>query len=173
MRSRERERFMKMGFSGEELEIRDKLYKAKKNATYKIIITEERVRNGKYVNKFGDDVNLMYFADNPEEGDYVDTVYFSRPKEFNDILRLYEGLFYRMFDMESGEMIGYGSLDPDSPIEEIRMHTSECGSVCEYCFWRGMLYGEEKEMNGLVTCYHPTENEAWKRIYESYGKAVV
>ena len=162
MRARERERFLRMNYNEGELEIRDRLYKARKNAKYKIRITQEHYDKKR---KFSDDdppydYYLAYFSDNPEEGTYVDTIYFSSPDDFQDIISLYEGLFYELFDISTGKRIGSGCLDPDSPVEEIRDNEGKtCGGVCKYCFWQGMLYDEVKDsFEGNYFCYNPDNN---------------
>ena len=153
MRKRERERFQRMDFTEGELEIRDRLYKNRKLAKYKIVITQEKgVAYGVYENKYREKVSLADLSDNPSDGLYVDTIYFYRPDQFENIVGLYEGLFYELFEIESGKRIGYGMLDPDSPVEEIRETIKECCGVCEFCFWHGMLYDEEKE-GSEYKCY--------------------
>ena len=145
MRTREKERFLRLRFTEKELEIRDRLYKergCKRNAAkYKIVITEET-----------DSAPMDFFIDNPEAGQYIDTIYFSFPWQFEMVLELYEGLFYQLFDMETGKRIGYGGLDPDSPVEEIRETVTECCKVCKFCFWHGMLFNENKNGNEYY-CY--------------------
>lgn len=153
MRERERKRFLRLHFTEAELEVRDRLYKSRKLAKYKIIITQEkRVGYGIYENKYGERVSLGDLGDFPNEGIYVDTIYFYRPDQFKDIVGLYEGLFYELYEIESGKRIGFGMLDPDSPVEEIRETVTECCCVCELCFWHGMLYNEEKDGNEYK-CY--------------------
>lgn len=151
MRKRERERFLRMNFTEKELEIRDWLYKDRDIAKYKIVITEENHNKSD---------SLDVFSDFPEEGRYIDTIYFYYPDQYLDILKLYEGLFYQIFDLKSGKRIGYGMLDPDSPVEELReFEGKSCGSVCKFCWWRGMLYDEKK--NGeFYHCYNPIEEES-------------
>ena len=175
MRARERERFLRLNYTPQELEIRDGLYKNRKLAKYKIRITEEhydKKRSFAY-GKPTYSSYLTYFTDFPEEGTYLDTIYFYKPSQFENIMKLYEGMFYELFDLETGERIGYGSLDPDSPVEEIREHF-KCNDVCELCFWRGMIWGEKKteEINGnyFCTCYHPKERKVWERELEHERK---
>ena len=151
MRTRERERFLRMNFTEKELNIRNWLYKNKKLAKYKIIITQENYKKSD---------SLAYFSDYPEEGKYVDTIYFYNPDQYLDILKLYEGLFYQLFDLESGEIIGPGMLDPDSPVEEIREFEGKtCGRVCQSCWWRGLLY-DEKRPDERFYCYNSNEKES-------------
>lgn len=79
---------------------------------YVMIVTSEDER---YEN---DEVQLDFFWDNPWEGLLVDIVYGDSWDElFGDGHN--EGLFYQLYSTETGERIGYGSLDPDSPREEI------------------------------------------------------
>lgn len=162
MRKRERERFInKLNFTEKELMIRDRLYKRRKAARYKIVIYGERYNSlGEYVDPEGNTVyGLFYFSDFPSDGVYYDTIYFYEPDQFLDIIKLYEGAFYELYDLETGKEIGSGTLDPDSPVEEIRETNKECCHVCKFCFWRGMLYGEDKmgydtETNEYgYTCY--------------------
>ena len=128
MRARERERFLRMNFTEEELEIRDRLYKVnRKVARFKIVITTEHDRKRKHMKEADPDGSLgyangylAYFSEYPEDGTYLDTLYFYSPYQYEDILSLYEGQLYQLFDMKTGQRIGYGSFDPDSPVEEIR-----------------------------------------------------
>ena len=79
---------------------------------YVMIVTSEDERYGH------DGIQLDFFWDNPWEGLLVDIVYGNSYEELfgnGD----YEGLFYQLYSTETGERIGYGSLDPDSPREEI------------------------------------------------------
>lgn len=171
MRTREKERFVKLGFTENELQIRDSLYKRresrKNTANWKIIITTEHYDQSKRKHS-GYDPNgyLAYFTDYPEDGTYLDTIWFDHPEEFEKICTLYEGQFYQLFDNTTQKRIGYGSLDPDSPIEEIRAHVKQCCSVCQSCFWRGMLYGEIKDIKTtqgwMYTCYHPIYRKEWE-----------
>lgn len=179
MRARERERFMKLNFTEEELEIRDRLYKVdRKTARFKIVITTEHYRKRKHLKEADPDGTLgyangylAYFTEYPEDGTYLDTIYFYNPNQYNDIVTLYEGQFYQLFDIASGERIGYGNFDPDNPIEEIREHTGKkCECVCQSCFWRGMLYNECDSIikNGeyYCTCYNPDEIENHRKELE-------
>lgn len=151
MRTKERERFLRMNFTEKELEIRDSLYKHRDKAKYKIVITEENHKKSD---------SLDVFSDFPEEGRYIDTIYFYTPDQYLNVLKLYEGLFYQIFDLKSGERIGYGMLDPDSPVEEIREFEGKtCGSVCEFCWWRGLLY-DEKRPDERFYCYNSNEEES-------------
>lgn len=153
MRKRERERFQRLNFTEEDLEIRDSLYKdigcQKNTAMYKIIITEENNKRKHAGYNYG---YLAYFSDYPEDGTYIDTIYFSFPYQFDNIIKLYEGEFYQLFDNVTGKRIGYGNFDPDSPVEEIRGTVNECCLVCRFCFWHGMLYNEENGV-GEYRCY--------------------
>ena len=176
MRKRERERFLRMNYTEEELWIRNTLMKSKKyreQSRFKIVIYTERFNKyGQYVDRAGHKMQLLEFSDSPEEGRYLDTIWFNYPREFEAIIKLYEGQFYVLFNMATGERIGYGSLDPDSPVEEIREHF-ECCDVCELCFWRGMIWGEKKDVEiagkSFCTCYHPDEREVWKQVIEQEG----
>lgn len=79
---------------------------------YVMIVTSEDERYGY------DGIQLDFFWNNPWEGLLVDIVYGNSYEELfgnGD----YEGLFYQLYSTETGERIGYGSLDPDSPREEI------------------------------------------------------
>ena len=178
MRERQKKRLLeRCNYTPEELEIRETLKANKHNAKYKIIITEEHYDEKKrkhqnaatavlgYNNGY-----LAYFSDYPEDGNYIDMIYFNWPWEYQRIVQLYEGEFYQLFDVATGNRIGYGSFDPDSPIEDIRETKPECCYVCEHCFWRGTLYGEIKEINNLVTCYNPIEKENWKEVYKQMTK---
>ena len=79
---------------------------------YVMIVTSEDERYGH------DGIQLDFFWDNPWEGLLVDIVYGDSWDElFGDGHN--EGLFYQLYSTETGERIGYGSLDPDSPREEI------------------------------------------------------
>lgn len=168
MRTRERERFIRLNFTPEELEIRDRLYTNRKLARYKIIITEEHYdKKRKHSNeKPPYDSYLSYFTDHPEDGTYLDTIYFYEPSHLMDILKLYEGMFYQLFSVKENKLIGKGSLDPDSPVEEIREYegADNCCQVCEDCFWRGMIFGEAKTAGDgkYVICYNPKEADSWK-----------
>lgn len=173
MRKRERERFLRMNFTEDELDMRNKLYKERNLASYKIVITQEHYdRKRKHADAAPPyDNYLAYFSDFPEDGDYVDTIYFYEPWQYNLIVKLYEGLFYQLFDLKTGKRIGYGSFDPDSPVEDIRgSGTGECCNVCELCFWRGMLYKEitvvEKHGESYFYCYNPNEKENWEKELE-------
>ena len=182
MRAREEARFRSMNFTDEEIEIRNKLYKARKNARYKMIITTEHydMNKRKHLNEVDPDGKLgytngylAYFTDYPEDGTYLDTVYFRYPYEYKMVIQLYEGQFYQLFDMETGERIGYGNLDPDSPVEEIRATNRECCDVCDMCFWTGLLYNEDDYFDApgkdyvYATCYHPVMRKEWIRAYMS------
>lgn len=177
MRARERERFLRMNFTEDELKIRNELYKARKNAKYKMIITTEHYNKQR---KYDDrkppyDDYLAYFSDYPDEGKYLDTIYFRYPYDYMDIIKLYEGQFYQLFNLDTGKEIGSGCLDPDSPVEEIRYDKDdpeyfECCCACAECFWRGMLYDETKEVFDGVhyccTCYHPEERKVWEEEFK-------
>lgn len=79
---------------------------------YVMIVTSEDERYGH------DGIQLDFFWDNPWEGLLVDIVYGDSYDELfgnGD----YEGLFYQLYSTETGERIGYGELDPNSPREEI------------------------------------------------------
>ena len=177
MRARERERFLRMNFTEKELEIRDRIYKVKRElARFKMVITAEHYNKRKHLKEVDPDGTLgyangylAYFCEYPEDGTYLDTVYFNDPDEYRDILTLYEGMFYQLFDMKTGDRIGYGSFDPDSPIEEIRERIGEdcCETVCKFCFWRGLLYQEAENVtkNGMnfYTCYNKKEMPVWEK----------
>ena len=79
---------------------------------YVMIVTSEDERYGH------DGIQLDFFWNNPWEGLLVDIVYGDSYEELFDNGD-YEGLFYQLYSTETGERIGYGSLDPDSPREEI------------------------------------------------------
>lgn len=173
MRARERERFLRMNFTEKELEIRDRLYKINRNyCRWKMVITTEKDRKHmKEANPDGDlgyaNGCLAYFSNYPENGKYIDTIYFNDPDEYRDIITLYEGLFYQLFDFISGERIGAGCLDPDSPVEEIRERIGdECGIVCKFCFWRGLLYDEAETIvkNGTnyYVCHNKKQQASWE-----------
>ena len=79
---------------------------------YVMIVTSEDERYGH------DGIQLDFFWDNPWEGLLVDIVYGDSYDELfgnGD----YEGLFYQLYSTETGERIGYGELDPNSPKDEI------------------------------------------------------
>lgn len=79
---------------------------------YVMIVTSEDERYGH------DGIQLDFFWDNPWEGLLVDIVYGDSYDELfgnGD----YEGLFYQLYSTETGERIGYGELDPNSPREEV------------------------------------------------------
>lgn len=79
---------------------------------YVMIVTSEDERYGH------DGIQLDFFWDNPWEGKLEEIVYGDSWDElFGDGHN--EGLFYQLYSTETGERIGYGSLDPDSPREEI------------------------------------------------------
>lgn len=79
---------------------------------YVMIVTSEDERYGH------DGIQLDFFWDNPWEGLLEEIVYGDSWDElFGDGHN--EGLFYQLYSTETGERIGYGSLDPDSPREEI------------------------------------------------------
>ena len=79
---------------------------------YVMIVTSEDERYGH------DGIQLDFFWDNPWEGLLVDIVYGDNWEElFGNGEN--EGLFYQLYSTATGERIGYGSLDPDSPREEI------------------------------------------------------
>lgn len=75
------------------------------NFKYLMIVTEEY------------EDNLSYYADKPWEGRLVDIVYGA------DVDHLWkkdnEGLFYQLYDSESGKRLGYGVLCYDSIKEDI------------------------------------------------------
>lgn len=79
---------------------------------YVMIVTSEDERYGH------DGIQLDFFWDNPWEGLLVDIVYGDSYEElFGNGDN--EGLFYQLYSTETGERIGYGSLDPNSLREEI------------------------------------------------------
>lgn len=136
MRAREYERFMKMNFSTEEIETRARLMRVnRKICRYKIIITTECEKKLKNHNL---SEYITYFSNHPENGKYLDTIYFYTPSQYYDIVKLYEGNFYQLFDLGTGERIGYGLFDPDNPLEDIAEQTGDkCEGVCEFCFKNG------------------------------------
>ena len=64
-----------------------------------------------------------YWADNPWDGDLQDIVF------GQDIKTLWkpenEGLFYQLYDLQTGKRIGYGTVFYDSIQEEIEMNERE------------------------------------------------
>lgn len=65
-----------------------------------------------------DGPGLAYISDHPWEGNLEETI------QFNTIGELFahdvEGLFYQLFDNESGRRLGYGMIDPDYPATDIQ-----------------------------------------------------
>lgn len=97
---------------------------------YVMIVTSEDERYGH------DGIQLDFFWDNPWEGLLVDIVYGDSWDElFGDGHN--EGLFYQLYSTETGERIGYGELDPNSPREEIEeFESKENKNVYEITFNR-------------------------------------
>lgn len=84
---------------------------------YTMIITSEDERYG--------EKGLSFFSDNPWEGNLEEVIF------GDDFDALFgngrnEGLFYQLYCNESGKRIGSGSLDPDSPREEIQLWEEKC-----------------------------------------------
>lgn len=83
-----------------------------KEYKYVMIITseDERYASG--------EKDLGWFGEHPWEGILEDIVFGNNWEElFGDGRN--EGLFYQLYSTETGKRIGYGSLDPDTPREEI------------------------------------------------------
>ena len=166
MTAEQRERFLSLNYTDHELEIRDRLMRPEDKAVYKIVITEENEEN---------DFEDCLFS--PGLGTYIDTIYFSNPREFNDIIKLYEGLFYELYTINNGQCIGSGMLDPDSPVEEIRSVNLKCYGVCDCCFFKGLLYNEnEKDADGSYSCYLNEWIELekhWKKSQKPKSKHII
>lgn len=80
---------------------------------YLMIITaeDERYMRG--------EVQLDFFSSHPWEGLFVDVV---KGNTFEELYGdgNYEGLFYQLYETDTGHRIGCGIFDPDAPKEEIR-----------------------------------------------------
>lgn len=65
-----------------------------------------------------DGAGLDYITDHPWEGNLEETIQFNTIEELfsHDV----EGLFYQLFDNESGRRLGYGMIDPDYPATDIQ-----------------------------------------------------
>ena len=65
-----------------------------------------------------DGPGLSYISDHPWEGNLEETIQFNTIEELfaHDV----EGLFYQLFDNESGRRLGYGMIDPDYPATDIQ-----------------------------------------------------
>lgn len=61
---------------------------------------------------------LDFFMNYPWEGELVGIVYGDSFEKLYENGK-YEGLFYQLYDIFSGVRISFGTLDPDSPREEI------------------------------------------------------
>ena len=124
---------------------------------YIMIVTSEDER---YEN---DEVQLDFFWDNPWEGKLEDIVYGDSWDElFGDGHN--EGLFYQLYSTETGKRIGYGSLDPDSPREEIEEFEKNkeddskkdwkdiVKKVAENLDWNITIYGNEFTFQRYSSC---------------------
>lgn len=87
--------------------IREDMNASSEKPKYTCIITSEP-----------DGPGLAYISDHPWEGNLEETI------QFNTIGELFahdvEGLFYQLFDNESGRRLGYGMIDPDYPATDIQ-----------------------------------------------------
>ena len=83
-----------------------------KEYKYVMIITaeDERYETG--------EKDLSWFGDNPWDG-VLEAIVFG--DSFEELMGdgKYEGLFQQTYEMETGQRISYGFLDPDTPREEI------------------------------------------------------
>lgn len=93
------------------------------NKKYVMIITseDERYHSG--------EVGLDFFTNNPWEGTLEEIVFGDNSDElYGDGKN--EGLFYQLYETDTGERIGRGIFEPDSLTEEIEQWEKE-NSNCE------------------------------------------
>ena len=124
---------------------------------YVMIVTSEDERYGH------DGIQLDFFGDNPWEGLLVDIVYGDSWDElFSDGHN--EGLFYQLYSTETGERIGYGGLDPNSPREEIDEFekNSKCDSKKH---WKDIVREAAEDLDWYITI-----NDDWF-TFEKYSSA--
>lgn len=118
---------------------------------YRIVITID-----------GDDNGLEYYSNFPEDGDFVAELKIHNLSEFYQAIKEYEGYFYQLYKGDDKERIGWGTFDPDSPIEEIVSAGVECCNNCDECFWlvaRNFIYGGGVfwDQYKPVDCYNAEE----------------
>lgn len=108
MTQKRREELIKLGWDKECV---DKyVIESRKKGRFKIVITGDR--------KDYDDLSeLMY---NPELGVEIDEICFDTLSQLEEIIEVYEGLFYVLSDNESLEVIGKGILDPAALFDELQ-----------------------------------------------------
>lgn len=99
--------FVKVGKEGQKM----RGYKKVENKYVMLVTSEdERYRRG--------EVGLDFFINRPWEGILEEIIFGNSAEE------LYgnggnEGLFYQVYDTETGKRIGYGTIDPNYPREDI------------------------------------------------------
>ena len=87
--------------------IREDMKASSEKPKYTCIITSEP-----------DGPRLAYISDHPWEGNLEETIQFNTIEELFD--HDVEGLFYQLFDNESGQRLGYGMIDCDYPATDIQ-----------------------------------------------------
>lgn len=125
-------------------------HKLKKNQSkYVMIVTSEDERYDR------GETNLGFYACEPWEGLLKKVVY------GNDFEELYgdgrdEGLFYQVYERKTGKRIGYGTIDPDYPREDIEEWEKEKSLNLTVKTPIGKIFAKEipdKEFPGIALLY--------------------